>query len=55
MCMQQHLFEHFGSEDYSEFLDEVKIDFIDRADPKKPQQIGMLLETHYKKYDTWWL
>ena len=36
--MQQHLFEHFSSEGYCRFLDEVKIVFIDKTDPKDPNR-----------------
>ena len=32
--MQQHLFEHFSSEDHNSFLDDVSIIFIDKTDPK---------------------
>ena len=37
-CMQQHLFEHFSSEGHCRFLDEVKIVFIDKTDPKDPNR-----------------
>ena len=33
-CMQQHLFEHFSSEDHSGFLDDVSIIFTDKTDPR---------------------
>ena len=32
--MQQHLFEHFSSEDHSGFLDDVSIIFTDKTDPR---------------------
>ena len=35
-CMQQHLFEHFSSEGHNSFLDDVSIIFIDKTDPKDP-------------------
>ena len=34
--MQQHLFEYFSREDHSSFLDDVSIIFIDKTDPKDP-------------------
>ena len=37
-CIQQHLFEHFSSEDHSSFLDDVSIIFIDKTDPKDPNK-----------------
>ena len=37
-CMQQHLSEHFSSEGHNSFLDEVSIIFIDKTDPKDPNQ-----------------
>ena len=36
--MQQHLFEHFSSEGHNNFLDDVSIIFIDKADPKDPNK-----------------
>ena len=36
--MQQHLFDHFSSEGHSRFLDELRIVFIDKTDPKDPNQ-----------------
>ena len=35
-CMQQHLFEHFSSKVHSSFLDDVSIIFINKTDPKDP-------------------
>ena len=37
-CMRQHLFEHFSSEGYSSFLDDISIIFIDKTDPKDPNK-----------------
>ena len=37
-CMQQHLFEHFISEDHCSFLEDVTIIFIDKTDPKDPNR-----------------
>ena len=37
-CVQQHLFEHFSSERHCRFLDEVRIVFIDKTDPKDPNR-----------------
>ena len=37
-CMQQHLFEHFASEGHCSFLEDVSITFIDKTDPKDPNQ-----------------
>ena len=37
-CMQQHLDEHFASECHSSFLGDVTIIFIDKTDPKDPNQ-----------------
>ena len=34
--MQQHLFEHFNSERYHCFLDEISLTFIDKTDPSEP-------------------
>ena len=35
-CMQQYLFEHFLSNVHNSFLDEVSIIFINKTDPKDP-------------------
>ena len=35
-CMQQHLFEHISSKVHSSFLDDVSIIFINKTDPKDP-------------------
>ena len=35
-CMQQYLFEHFNSEGYHCFLDEISITFIDKTEPPEP-------------------
>ena len=37
-CMQQHLFEHFPSEDHCSFLEDLTITFIDKTDPKDPNR-----------------
>ena len=37
-CMQQHLYEHFASEGHCSFLEDVTITFIDKTDPKDPNQ-----------------
>ena len=37
-CMQQHLFEHFPSEGHCSFLEDLTITFIDKTDPKDPNQ-----------------
>ena len=34
--MQKYLFEHFDSEGYHCFLDEISITFIDKTDPSEP-------------------
>ena len=34
--MQQHLFEHFSSEDHNSFLEDVSVISIDKTDPKDP-------------------
>ena len=36
--MQQHLFEHFSGDAHSNFLDGVRITFIDKMDPKNPNR-----------------
>ena len=36
--MQQHIYEHFSSEDHCSFLDEVSITFIDKTDTKDPNK-----------------
>ena len=38
VCMQQYLFQHFGSEDHSNFLNEVEIIFTETADLKDPNK-----------------
>ena len=35
-CMQQHIFEHFSSNDHTGFLEDVSITFIDKTDPSDP-------------------
>ena len=35
-CIQEHLYKHFESEDYTEFLDDVSITLIDKADCSIP-------------------
>ena len=35
-CMQQHLFEHFSGDRHSNFLNDARITFIDKTDPKDP-------------------
>ena len=37
-CMQEHLFEHFKSEDHSGFLGNVSITLIDKTDGKDPKR-----------------
>ena len=37
-CMQQHIFEHLASEGHYSFLQDVTIIFIDKTDPKDPDQ-----------------
>ena len=36
--MQQHLYKHFASEGDCSFLEDVTITFIDKIDPKDPNQ-----------------
>ena len=38
-CMQQHLFEHFGSGSHCSFLEDVTIIFINKTDPKDPKRL----------------
>ena len=37
-CMQEHLFEHFKSEDHSGFLKNISITVTDKADGKDPKR-----------------
>ena len=37
-CIQQHLYEHFASEGYCNFIEDATITFIDNTDPKGPNQ-----------------
>ena len=37
-CMPQNLFEYFASEGHCSFLEDVTITFIDKTDPKDPNQ-----------------
>ena len=36
--MQQHLFEHFANESRCSFLEDVTVTFINKTDPKDPNQ-----------------
>ena len=44
-CMQQHLFEHFSGDRHSNFLNDARITFIDKTDPKDPNRCE-----HYWRY-----
>ena len=37
-CMQEHLFEHFYSEDHNGFLEDVSVTLIDKTDGKDPKK-----------------
>ena len=54
VCMQQYLFEYFGSEDHSNFLNEVEIIFTETANPKDPNRRSQwrcsMLKAVYKNF-----
>ena len=52
-CMQEHIFEHFNSECYTVFLENVSVTFIDKTDLQNPEKKGKLLDPHFKR--PWYL
>ena len=36
VCLQEHLFEHFNSEQDNEFLHDISVTLINKIDAKKP-------------------
>ena len=43
--MQEHIFEHFKSEDHTAFLENVSVTFIDKTDPQNPEKRIHTLQT----------
>ena len=37
-CMQEHIFEHFNSEDQTGFLENVSVTFVGKTDSQNPKK-----------------